>query len=491
MTIPAEQEAVAALLARITGAAPIETHISAVYVGQDAALKLKKAVRLPFLDFSTLGARERFCRRELELNQPAAPGIYRDVLPVTRASDGSLALDGEGEAVDWVLRMAPVLPEDFLDRIAARGRLDGALLDAVADAVVALHARAPVTAGVDAPARMRAVLAGNVESCAGTGLDEARVAAIAAALAARIDAAAPLLADRAAKGFVRRCHGDLHLGNLCLWEGRPVAFDALEFDEALARIDVGYDLAFLLMDLDVRLGRAAANRVMNRILARGFDIGMLGALPVWLALRAMVRAHVEARRGGDGAPYLDAAAGYLRPVPPRLVAVGGLQGTGKTWLARALAPALGVAPGALHLRTDEVRKRRAGIAPEERLPESAYAPAESAAVHGEIFAAARATLDAGHSVVVDAVFLDPAMRQAARAAAGPHPFHGFWLEAPMAVLRRRVEGRSHDASDATVAVLERAAQADPGPVDWQRLDSSGDSRTAAFAALALNGKIEA
>jgi aminoglycoside phosphotransferase family enzyme/predicted kinase len=500
VTIPAQQKATAELLAQLTGAAPIETHISAVFVGPDAALKLKKAVRLPFLDFSHLAAREKFCRRELELNRPAAPAIYRDVLPVTRAGDGTLALDGAGEAVDWVLRMASIPPDDFLDAVAARGLLDGAMLDALADAVVALHAQAPVAEGVNAPARMRAVLAGNVASSAGTGLDEARVAAIAADLAARIEAVAPILARRAAQGCVRRCHGDLHLGNLCLWEGRPVAFDALEFDEALARIDVGYDLAFLLMDLDVRQGRAAANRVLNRVIARNGDLGMLAPLPIWLAQRALVRAHVEARRGRDGARYLEAAAVYLRPVPPRLVAVGGLQGTGKTWLARALAPAIGVAPGALHLRTDEIRKRRAGVAPEAMLPGSAYAPEESAAVHAEMFAAARAALEAGHSVVVDAVFLDPAMRAAARAAAGAHPFHGFWLEAPLEVLRARVESRREageraperrDASDATIAVLERAALADPGPIDWQRLDAAGDPRLAANATLALNGRSEA
>jgi aminoglycoside phosphotransferase family enzyme/predicted kinase len=491
VTIPAEQAAVAALLRALTGADPIETHISAVFVGPDQALKLKKAVTLPFLDFAPLAAREAFCRRELELNRPGAPGIYRDVLPVTRAADGSLALGGQGEPVEWVLRMAPVPAGDFLDAVAARGGLDGGLLDAVADAVVALHDAAPVVQGLDAPARLRAVLAGNVESCRGTGLDQALVAEVGAALGAAIDRAAPQLAARAASGCIRRCHGDLHLGNLCLWEGRPVAFDALEFDEALARIDTGYDLAFLLMDLDVRLGRAAANRVMNRVLARTGDTGLLAALPAWMALRAMVRAHVEARKGGDGMRYLAAASGYLRPVAPRLVAIGGLQGTGKTWVARGIAPLLGVAPGALHLRSDEIRKRRFGVAPEARLPPEAYAPGVSAAVHEEMFAAARLALAGGHSVVLDAVFLDPAIRAGAEAAAGDAPFAGFWLEAPMEVLRGRVAARRGDASDATVEVLERAARADPGPLGWQRVDAAADAISAVRHRLALNGVSEA
>jgi aminoglycoside phosphotransferase family enzyme/predicted kinase len=485
VTLPAEQAEVAALLARITGAAPIETHISAVFVGATEAFKLKKAVTLPFLDFAPLAARAHFCRRELELNRPNAPGIYRDVLPVTRAADDTLALAGEGEAVDWVLRMAPVPAGDFLDVIAARGGLDGGLLDALADAAAALVAAAPVRTGVDSVARMRLVLDGNLAGCRDVGFDPGRLAAIEASMGARLDALAPSLAARAEAGFVRRCHGDLHLGNLCLWDGRPVAFDALEFDEAFATIDIGYELAFLLMDLDVRVSRAAANRVMNRVMARAPDPGMLAALPFWMAQRALVRAKLEPARGRDGLPYLAAAEEYLRPAPPRLVAVGGLQGTGKTWVARGLAPALGVAPGALHLRSDEIRKRRAGVAPETRLPPEAYRPEESAAVHAEVFALARAALAAGHSVVLDAMFLDPAMRVAAEAAAAPHPFDGFWLEAPLDLLRARVAGREADASDATVEVLERTAAADPGSVAWTRLDAAGDALGAARAALAL------
>lgn len=485
MTIPASQAEVAALLGRITGAAPIETHISAVFVGTDDAYKLKKAVTLPFVDHGPLANRERFCRRELALNRPNAPGIYRDVVPVTRGADGALRLGGAGETVDWVLRMAPVPQGDFLDVIAARGGLTPALLDALADTVFALLRDAPVVAGVDSAARMRVVLEGNIAGCRDAGLDSARVAAIEAAMQARLDAIAPLLRERAAAGCVRRCHGDLHLGNLCLWEGRPVAFDALEFDEALASVDVGYELAFLLMDLDVKVSRAAANRVMNRVLGRSGDIGMLAALPFWLAQRALVRAKLEPARGRDGMPYLAAAERFLAPVAPRLVAIGGLQGTGKTWLARRLAPHLGVAPGALHLRSDMLRKRRAGVAPEDRLPEAAYAEEESRAVHAALFAEARAALAAGHSVVLDAVFLDPAMREAARAASGTAPFTGFWLEAPMETLRDRVAARRGDASDATVEVLERAARADPGALDWQRLDASFDALPDAVACLGL------
>ncbi|MGK7865803.1 AAA family ATPase [Falsiroseomonas sp. E2-1-a20] len=486
--IPPGQADAATLLRRLAGADPVETHISAVFIGPDTVWKLKKAVRLGFLDFSELAAREHFCRRELALNQPHAPGLYRDVVPVTRQEGGDLALDGGGEKVDWVLRMAPVPPGDFLDVIARRGGLTPALLDAAADAVVALHqAAAPAPRDFDAPAAAGRVLAGNIRDCRATGLPEPEVAELGAAMQTRLAALAPHLAARAAAGCVRRCHGDLHLGNLCLWEGRPTPFDALEFDEALATTDTGYDLAFLLMDLCQFGQRASANRVMNRYLARTGDFGLLPALGFWMALRAMVRAHVEARRGGDGHRYLVAARDFLRPVAPRLVAVGGLQGTGKTVLARDLAPDLGVAPGALHLRTDETRKRRAGVAPEARLPAAAYASPESQAVHAEIYTVARQALAAGHSVVLDAVFLDPAQRRAAEDAARPQPFTGLWLAAPMDLLRRRVAARTaegRDASDATVEVLERAATADPGAITWTILDAT-DAFDAARATLAL------
>lgn len=486
MSIPPVQAEAAALLARLSGAAPVETHISAVYVGRDTAWKMKKAVALGFLDFTRLEDRERFCRRELELNAPHAPGLYRDVVPLTRGPDGALREGGDGPAVEWVLRMAPVPAGDFLDAVAARGALAPALLDDAADAVAAMHAVAE-RAAIDAPAAMARILDGNVPAARRAGLDAAKVDTWAAAARAGLARIAPVLAARAAAGFVRRGHGDLHLGNLCLRDGRPVLFDALEFDEALARIDVGYDLAFLLMDLDLRVGRAAANRVLARYVARTGDAGLVAGLPLWLSLRAMIRAHVEAARGRDSAALLEAALAHLDPCPARLVAIGGLQGTGKSTLARALAPMLGRCPGALLLRTDEVRKRRCGVAPEQRLPPEAYAPTVSAAVHEEVFAMAATALRAGQCVVVDAVFLDPVQRARAAdvAAAAGVTFDGLWLDAPIDVLRARIAARRDDASDADEAVLLRAAAVDPGAIDWHRIDVTTDGAAAARLVLGI------
>ncbi len=479
MAIPPEQAQTAALLQALAGTPPLETHISAVFLGADTVWKLRKAVRLSFLDFSRLAERRRTALREFDLNSGAAPGLYRDVVPVVRRPDGTLALGGNGETVDWVVRMARVPAQDFLEQ-RLPGALDPAMLDGLGDSVAAWHAALP-PADKDQAASMPLVAEGNVQAALAAGLPVARVRQWRTEVQAALAAREAWLRDRTARGFVRRAHGDLHLGNICLWQGRPVPFDALEFDEDLATIDLGYDLAFLLMDLDVRAGRPAANRVMNRYIARTGDVDLVTGLPPFLSLRAMVRAHVEASRGrtAEAGGYLDAALAYLQHKPPVVVAVGGLPGTGKSTLARALAPELGAAPGALVLRSDEIRKRLHGVAPEQRLPPAAYAETVSRVVLAALCRAVGDTAAAGHAAIADATFLDPADRtEVARAAVQVH-FVGVWLQAPLEVLEVRVAARRGDASDADVEVLRRAAAADTGPGAWLGVDA-----TDAGAALA-------
>lgn len=489
MAAPPEQAEAASLLRRLAGSPPVETHISLVFIGRDTVWKLKKAVRLAFLDFTSLAERRRFTLRELELNKPAVPDLYRDVVPIVRGADGALALAGTDTdlpVVDWVLRMARVPPDDFLDVIAQSGRLTPRMLDALGDAVADYHAALPPVAGYDATRAMRHVAAGNAQSARDAGLPEPDVAAWQSRMLSALDGIAAWLEQRSRDGFVRRAHGDLHLGNLCLWHGRPVPFDALEFDEAMATIDLGYDLAFLLMDLDQRVSRPAANRVLNRYVARTGDAALTRGLPVFLSLRAMVRAHVEAKRG-NAAPasrYLAAAAGYLHVVPPLVVAVGGLPGCGKSTVARALAPTLGNAPGALVLRSDEIRKRQHGVAPEQRLPQSAYSDAASEAVFACLADAVGLVAAAGHAVIADATFIDQRHRAAVEAAARAAgvPFVGLWLDAPMDVLERRIGERQGDASDATLAVLHAAASGNPQAGDWTVVDVSGSPEAAVAAA---------
>jgi uncharacterized protein len=486
VSIPGEQRETAALLRGLAGHDPIETHISAIFRGADTVWKLRKAVRLDFLDFSQLAERHRTALRELELNAPHAPGLYRDVVPVVQRPDGVLALGGEGETVDWVVRMARVPDGDFLDQLS-EARIT-AMADALGDAVADYHAGlAP--AARDPVAAMDGIFRGNARSARAAGMDEAQVVAWESAMREALAARAGWLRARGQAGFVRRCHGDLHLGNMTLWQGRPVPFDALEFDEDLATIDLGYDLAFLLMDLDARVSRHAANRVLNRYVARTGDWDLVAGLPAFLSIRAMIRAHVAARheQADLAASYLAQAMAYLAPCAPVVLAIGGLPGTGKSTLARALAPALGAAPGALVLRSDEIRKRQHGAAFEARLPQSAYTAHASRAVMDELTRAVAGVAAAGHAVIADATFLDPAQREAVARAAGAARFMGVWLQAELAVLEARVAGREGDASDADIAVLRRMAPSDPGPRGWLAVDAGdGDAALAAIQSAIRN-----
>jgi aminoglycoside phosphotransferase family enzyme/predicted kinase len=465
-----DRDAVGQWLAAFAGRGPIETHVSEVYVGADTVWKRKKPVCLAFIDFTRLAERRRCLLRELALNTGPAPGLYRDVVGVVASPDGSLAFTSDANesqaVIDWVLRMARVEEAEFLDRWAIDGRVDEAVLVALGDMVAEMHGGLPPVTGWDSAGAMQRTIVGNVAAARDAGLAESDIGDWAVRAEAACVACAPWLAARPGAGFVRRAHGDLHLGNVCFWQGRWVPLDALEFDEALATIDVGYDLAFLLMDLAYRLGRAAANRVLNRYVARTGDVGLVGGLALFLSMRAMVRAHVRARSGdaAEGGRYLRAALAYLTDGlrPACVLALGGLPGTGKSTLARVLAPLLGPAPGALILRSDAWRKRLHGVLPEQTLPPSAYTPAESERTHQAIRAATVVAAKSGHSVIVDATLVEPDQRAtlASACTTAGVAFRGVWLDAPLPVLLARVRARQNwqarDASDATEAVLQQA-----------------------------------
>lgn len=493
-----------------------DTHGAVVFLAGDRAYKLKRAVRFPYMDFSTLARRAEVCAAEVRINRRTAPDLYLGVAAVERGPDGGLvlgavrepeAMAAAGPVVDWLVVMRRFDTDGLFDRMAARGALTPALMDSLADAIAAFHDRAEVRSAGGGRAPLAASAADNLAMmrAAGAGLfADADLERLQSLWAAALDAQGPLLDRRRAEGCVRLCHGDLHLRNICLIDGRPVLFDALEFDESLAVIDVWYDVAFLLMDMAHRGLRDLANRVFNRYLARTGDVGGLAALPLFLSLRAAIRAHVgasaadaqpaaaaaAAQRAEAGA-YLDLALDLVTPLPPpRLIAVGGLSGTGKSTLAGALAPAVGRAPGAVHLRSDVLRKLMWGVDPLAPLPSAAYTPEMSRRVYEALLGQARAALAAGHSVVADAVWAGPDERAAlaAVAAEAGAAFDGLWLEAPLPRLEARVTARRDDASDATAEIVRLQAGFDLGRIAWRRLDSavSPDKlRIAAGAALGL------
>ena len=475
----------------------IQTHAANVFLAGDRAFKMKRAVDLGFLDFTSLAARHDVLARELALNRRTAPGFYLRIVAVTREAAG-FALEGPGAVVEWLLEMRRFPDGSLLNERLLRGQCGDRDIERLARSVAAFHDGEPVIAGVDWPSAVARIARENA----------ADLVSLPAVLAAEDVAAVLQGGERLLSGLggvlaaqsadVRHCHGDLHLGNVFLDGDRPTLFDCIEFNDFYARIPPLYDLSFLLMDLldkqQLRLANRALNAwVMHRAVGRWAEVlASLPALPLYLALRAEIRAKVEARRPGGAASarhYLSLAAGFAREARPRIVALGGFSGTGKSTLARALAPHLGGACGALHLRTDEIRKRLAGVPLDERLPPAAYTREASARVYQTLLDLTRRAAAAGQSVVVDAVFAREAERGevAAAAAQAGLRFDGVWLDAPADVLRSRVAGRTGDVSDADVAVLERQLGYDIGAMGWRRLDVSGSADMAARQAAAALG----
>jgi aminoglycoside phosphotransferase family enzyme/predicted kinase len=472
-----EAEGLAAASAWLAGKADrtIETHIGQVFLIGEHAFKLKKAVNFGYLDFSTRADRSWAIERELGMNSRAAPDLYQAVRWITREADGRLAFDGEGEKLEAVLQMRRFDPDGVVSK---RPELvEGEFAEALGRQVARYHAGAEVRPG--GAATLGYVVQSNAAHLRelADGLGRQAVDALIAATQAEFERRSALLDARGASGQVRDCHGDLHLGNILAEDGKAVLFDCIEFNDRLSRIDVLYDLAFLLMDLGHRGQAAGANRVLNGYLdeaARTFGdeaLRGLATLPLFLSVRAAVRVHVGAHMGklAEARAYLDAALGCLEPAKPSLTAVGGLSGSGKSTFARKLAPGSGAAV----LRSDEVRKRLWGRAPAERLPPEAYADAESARVYGRMLDEARLVLQAGRAVVLDAVFLKPAERAAVEALAVEMgvPFDGVWLEAPPDLMAERLRARSGDASDADERVLQAQLGRDPGEVRWRRISS--------------------
>jgi len=501
--VTAEQGEVAAFLAHPAAHGDlcarverIDTHGAMVFLAGERAYKIKRAVRYPYMDFSTLALRQRACTREVELNRRTAPELYIGTVPITRAADGALTLGGSGETIEWAVVMRRFPQEALGDRLAQAGRFSPKLARVLADEVAAFHERAeplPEGAGGGA-AGLRAVIDENLAELRQRPdlFPAAEVAALAAATNEHLDRVAGLLDERKAAGLVRHCHGDLHLRNICVVNERPRIFDCIEFNDAIACIDVLYDLAFLLMDLEHRDLRPHANLILNRYMQQRDDIAGLKALPLFLSTRAAVRAKVSVSVADsqadpaaartlchEAAGYFRAAQAFLQPVMPCLVAIGGLSGTGKTCLARELAPGLGASPGALHLRSDVLRKTSRGIDELEPLPPSAYGAAQSAEVYARLAAHAKTGLAAGCAVIADAVYASPAERSAIEAVARELDvrFIGIWLEAPAEQIVGRVAGRRGDASDATPDVVRKQLTYDIGPLTWQRLDASGARAT--------------
>jgi aminoglycoside phosphotransferase family enzyme/predicted kinase len=430
--------------------------------------------------------------------------LYHRVVPVTLHENGELTVDGDGEPVEWLLEMKRFDQTALLDRIAERHGLEPNTIDALATTLAIFHDGAERRADLGGHAAMAEVIEGNADdltSLVGRGFESKQVRALNEATRAALERARDLLEQRRRDGFVRHCHGDLHLGNIVLLDGAPVLFDCLEFDEALATVDTFYDLAFLLMDLMHRDLGTLAQRLLGGYLDATWDDAGTALLPLFLSCRAAIRAKVsgfaaESEAGeaveeiAAARTYLELAQRFLAPVPPQLIAIGGVSGTGKSTLARALAPGLGAAPGAVNLRSDVIRKKLFGAASTDRLGPEAYREEVSVMVYNILLSRATTLLRAGQSVIVDAVSLqarDRARIEQAAVEVGV-PFAGLWLTAPSETLRARLASRMNDASDATAAVLQAQLEVDPGPLTWSKLDAGVAPDTVAAKARAVLGE---
>ena len=481
-----------------------DTHGAVVFLAGDRALKVKRAVRYPFLDYSKLEKRKAACLAELEVNRRFAPQLYRRVVPITREITGSLALDGSGDPVEWAVEMSRFDENMTLDHLADRGELNDKLLGRLAVAVAAMHERAqPVEATLWLAALERFVKQNTAAFDEHSDLFPGRsVAELERNSATAFTRLRPLLAARGGLGLICRGHGDLHLGNIAVLNGEPVAFDALEFDPIIASGDVLYDLAFLLMDLVERGLEPAANGVLNGYFSaarRIEDCDGIAALPFFMSLRAAIRAKVTAarldltkdadRRGiaQSARRYFDLAIELLAPAVPMVVCTGGLSGTGKSVLARSLAPCLRPIPGALLFRSDVERKVLLDVAETDHLAPEAYQPAVSEKIYQILNDKAVRVARAGHSVIVDAVFAKPEERSAIEAAIADVGvrFRGLFLSADLQTRLKRIVARQPDASDADVGVARKQEEFPIGSIAWSVIDASGSPEATLAKARAI------
>lgn len=476
----------------------IETHISAVFLAGRSAFKVKKPVTLPFLDFSTLAAREHFCHEEVRLNAELAPGVYQGVVPIRRR-DGRLAVGGDGELVDWAVAMQRLPAECMLDAMLAQGNIDNEMLRQIADTLARFHGAAAVGASVGRLGTAAAVRSKVEDNFAETDrfVRSRTVHALPRDVHDLVEAWAlrflrereDLFAQRERDGRVREGHGDLHAGNICFRPpdaGGLVIYDRIEFSQAFRCGDVAEDLAFLLMDLDHRGYRGFSEFLVRDYVSRTGDHGLLEVVDFYKCYRAWVRGKVAALRAVqadgevreqarlDALAHFGLAAGYA--APPSLVLACGLPGTGKSTIAGRLAAAL----DCVAINSDHVRKALAGVAPTQHRPAAfgtgLYTAEQSAKTYDAMLSTAGEALARGRSVVVDAGFRQRAQRAPflALAHARRVPAVILFVDPPAEVVRQRLHARvasGDSASDADVGVYEscRASFEPPAIEEGARL----------------------
>ena len=462
----------------------IETHISWVILTGSYAYKMKKPVDFGFLNFTELASRKHFCEQELHLNQRMAPDLYLQVLPITGTAEAPV-IGGEGEPIEYLLQMREFPQTQLMAEVQARGELTDAHIDALAEQIAQFHQSIPPVAADHPLNSAEAIVAPmrqnfeQIRPLLTEPTDLQQLDALAAWTETSIERLYPLLEQRSQQGYIRECHGDLHLGNAAIIDNRVVLFDCIEFNEPFRLIDIASDAAFLAMDLEDRGLKCQARRFLNGWLERTGDYAALELINLYKTYRALVRAKVSLfRLYQEQDPverkvvvrqyrsYANLAESY-GAIPSRFLAIThGVSASGKSHVALRLVEALGV----LRLRSDVERKRLYGKqqAPSGELGTDLYSAEAGEATYQRLHTLAEAALNAGFSAVIDATYLKRQQRQAAWqvAEATGVPFLIIDCEAPDAVIEQWIAQRQAegvDPSDATMEVV-RAQQASREPL---------------------------
>ena len=480
----------------------IHTHCSVIFLAGERAYKLKRAVKFPFLDYSTLDLRQTACEKEVVLNRRTAPEIYLGTCPIVETPDGGLALDGVGRPVEWVVVMQRFSQSGLFSQMAAKQKLTAGLLKKLARQIADFHRRAASRPEMGGAAEMHHLATDNsldLRRAAPEIWSMDRVVALEKATLSEIDRYRKLLDNRRRSGHVRLCHGDLHLRNICLIDGRPTLFDAIEFDEKIACIDVLYDLAFLLMDLEAQNLRSFANIVVNEYLAETGDWQGVKLLPLFMSIRAAIRAKVseaaaayacgdeEKSLHDEARHFFELAEKLLCQHSGRVIAIAGLSGSGKSTVAASVAPRLGASPGAILIKSDVLRKQKFAVPQKTTLSQSAYTKKVSQEIYRQLGELTLGLAVCGFTVIADAAFLQEDERIALEqnASAFNIDFSGLWIDVSPGVQDQRLRDRVGDVSDATVEVGQTQRNYNLGNLSWVHLDGDRSINEVTNAALTL------
>ena len=457
----------------VTGAIElVQTHISYVFLTGDYAYKVKKPVNFGFLDFSTLAKREHFCGEELSMNQPIAPDIYLEVLPITKSNE-QFILNGTGEVVEYALKMRQFPQENLLSGMFAAGTLTASHLEDLGHVVAKFHAQTKTNEYIRSFGEIAKIRESIDENYRQTNKYLGRVQTQTQYEQTKyftdnfFTSREALFASRRNEDKIRECHGDLHLRNICLWHNKMQLFDRIEFNEPFRFVDVMYDVAFTVMDLDARGRKDFGNAFLNTYVEQTGDWQGLQVLPLYLSRQAYVRAKVTSFLLDDpnidettkqeaaktAADYYKLAWEYTQNHQGKVILMSGLSGAGKSTVAQKLAREI----GAIHLRSDAVRKHLVGIPLSQRGGDDLYSAEMTEKTYNRLLELGITLANQGFTVILDAKYDRQSLRGRVIEETKSHqlPLEILHCIAPIEVLKTRLNTRTDDISDATADLLER------------------------------------